>query len=292
MFELYQARKDYGEAFVTVFPGGLVVPWKALSIQDYLQYDKDIKRGLIPEALFENEIFRKCVLNDTLVRQLDFLKAGTVTTVCMHIWQHSGPIGLDAFNDDLDAAREMLVAPGAKALHELIDVILSVFPYKPEEVYAMDYQTLLFRAVQAELKMLKAGHIKEPIRFIQKDDSQEKPNQARIPFADLNTEEEASEPKIDAKALWDKQQNTGQPIRNDRWWDESPVLEADKKHRINFSGDRVAADETFLDSHDLLEPPEVRQWILEQKTDGSRAKMIEDVSWIYPDLVDKLPESK
>ena len=98
MHRLYKIRKLYGNTYVTVFPDDFVVPWRPLSIGDFMAYHHAYLRGVIPLSHLEDEIFNKCVVDDAIVAQAPFLKAGIVTTVSQHIWQHSGPRDVTHFN--------------------------------------------------------------------------------------------------------------------------------------------------------------------------------------------------
>jgi hypothetical protein len=161
------------------------------------------------------------------------------------------------------------------------------FPYKPEEVYSMDYETFLVRVAQAESKLIKLKMITEPI-YLQNIQAQPEQRPKRL----LDN--------IDPKALWDAthpkdRQQTGevsQAIPRDKWWKISPVLEAKKKHNINFSVEKQAADSSLLDNHENAEPKEVREYLIKQKAQGHRAKLIEDARWIYKDLLAELEKKQ
>lgn len=303
MKRLYEVRKEYGGVYVTAFHDGTLVPWKPLPISDYIRYNRDMGRGLIPFARIEDEIFRNCVLDDTLIRQMDFLKAGIVSTVAVNILQYSGPTGIDAFNNDLNMARQLVCGQSAKAINELIILLTIAFPYKPEDIYDMDYETFMSRIALAEAKLMQTGFLKEPITM----QSEKKNSEKRVPFANLNPEDAKSmwesqqissskgkqpkEPKSRHSAIGNKKPMSHQASKN-RWWNESPVLEAEAKHNINFAADNQLIDKMVLDSHELNEPKEMQEYIINQKTAQSRRKMIDDAYWIYADLIEKLEAKK
>ena len=197
--DLRKLRDQYGGVFVTQLPSGRSIPWKPISIGEYIRYDLDVKRGLITQAQIEDEIFKKCVLDESVIREMPFLKAGDVSTVTYNIWQYSGPSGVEEFNHDLDIARSMLANPGTAVIHELVQLILLAFNYKPEEVYAMDYETFMTRVVQAETKLLQSGMMKKPIKLEVQGEKK-----SRIPFSNLNDEPPRS--SVDLKELWKQQQ--------------------------------------------------------------------------------------
>jgi len=299
---LHEVREEYGGVYVTCFDDGLLVPWQPLSMGDYIKYTQDYNRRVFVPSRLEDEIFRKCVVDDSLVRQLSFLKAGIITTVVLNIWQYSGPSGISSFNQDLEVARSMLNADGVRALHDLVQVITMAFPYKPEEVYDMEYETFLLRLAQSEKKLLELGAIKEPI--VMQDVNQEKGPSPLEQF--IQGEAEVKKPKIDAKKLWDRQQGLDssddpgrqlwdkhqqqaahappkrQPVQvhSKKWWSESPVLEAETQHKIDFKTEATEMQVLGATSH--------------EKVDAhiDRAMMVKDTAWIYQDLINTLNKRK
>ena len=92
-----EIRRSYGDVYITVFPDGLTVPWKPLSVGDFMRYDQQFIRMLVPTGCLENEIFALAVQDRFLIDQIDNLPAGVVTVVANHIWQFSGPFTPDRF---------------------------------------------------------------------------------------------------------------------------------------------------------------------------------------------------
>lgn len=289
MNQLYEVRKAHGDTFVTVFNDGLLVPWKTLSIGDYIKYSKDKNRGAVPSSHLEDEIFKKCVLDDSIIRQFEYLNAGIVSTVVINIWQFSGPTGVSEFNNDLQVARQMMDAPDVRALHELVQVISIAFPYKPEEIYEMDYQTFLFRLAQSERKLIQMGiYLKEPISL--QPAEEEKP-QKRNKLGKITQPDEQERPKVDVRKLWEEQQSPKKPpppklkpdevkTTGEKWWKKSPVLEAPNRKNIDF------ASEAAEDYHLALTGHEKADIHIEA------AKMVEDAQWIYADLIKELNNRK
>jgi len=246
---VYEARKKYGGGYLTVFPHGLVVPWKTLCLADYIFYTREITNHSVQLVFLEDEIFSKTVLDASLVRQINFLPAGIVSTVVQNIVQHSGPNGIDSFNEDLERMRvEILEGPSA-ALHDLVSLITNAFPYKPEEIYAMDYETFLLRVVQAEKKLIVAGVIKEPVQLLSKgEDSQKRRPRNQMDAQRIKEAfdkqirkspepQERPMPKVDRKALIPLQ-------KTKKWWKKSPVLEVPlaQREKINFRMEAAEQD--------------------------------------------------
>jgi len=279
MQQLFEVRKEHGGVYVTVFEDGLLVPWKPLSLGDYIKYTQDSNRGLIPHAQLEDEIFVKCVQDDSVLRQMSFMKAGIIATVVSNIWQFSGPTGVNEFNDDLEAARHILLTDGVRALHELVQIITIAFPYKPEEVYEMPYETFLFRLAQSEKKLLELGlFLKEPISLQVPEDKDKRRKLGKI--------EQPKKPVIDAKRLWDQQQAKSpaqekQPVKTEeKWWKTSPVLEATKEHGIDFTTEAAEQEVFGLTGHEKAD------------ADIDRASLVDDAQWIYADLLKELANRK
>jgi len=264
MILLDKLREQYGDALVTIFPDELVVPWRLLTMDEYIGYSMDRSRGMITPALLEDEIFKKCVLDDVLLRQFASLKAGTVTTVVAHIWEHSGPASIASFNNDLEMARQILHSEALGAIHELVQIVTMAFPYKPEEVYEMNYDDFIIRVAQAEDKLLKMKMIDQPLSMTEK----EKPRQIQ----------QARKPGVNLAKLWNERQTpTIKPIDPEQPfdWEDSPVLSNPPAHGIDFKREQREHD-SFSGGHEAVD------------LHIARAKMIEDAKLIYAPLIDKV----
>jgi len=192
--QIIDIKKRYGaNTHITIISDNIIIPWKLLPIFNYIQYSKEIQEGRFPLSIFEDKIFSQCVLDQSIVRQLPFLKAGIVSTVVENIWNASCSNTVEGLNNSLEEARKesRLIAP---AIHELVSTILLAFPaYKPEEVYSMDFNTLTKRAIDAEIKLLHSNIIQEPIRF--------------EPLHQEDAQEILQQPKVDPKEIWERQHN-------------------------------------------------------------------------------------
>jgi hypothetical protein len=314
MRSVFEVRREFGSTYFTLFPDGLSIPWHPLPLGDFLSYTRDYSQGIVPPALLEDEIFKKCVTDPAILRRFPFLKAGIVTTVAQNIWEYSGPAGIKDFNEDLDSKRTSLYTDGTTALQDLVQIITMAFPYKPEEVYSMEYEVFLERLVQSEKKLLQLGLITEPVTMTEKGKEKKglRIKGDPVKFADLNGGE-----RVDAKALWDaqqadKQKPTQAPISTpksspdpshelstptgemsrDRWFKVSPVLEATKKKKIDFKGDEETASMMLLDNDERASPPEVREFLLKKKMEGPGKDLQRDAQWIYKDLLAELAKRK
>lgn len=163
MNDLAYLRKIHGDnSYVTVFPDGFTVPWKALSVEDFLKYETLKTTDQYLQEQLEDEIFCKCVQDTYLVQSIDKLKAGTVGTVVATIMAYSGPTTSDELNIALDISRRQVQG----AIYQTTGMICQAFQaYKPEEVLAMDFNTFMQRAAMAEDKLQKLGIMKEPLTF-------------------------------------------------------------------------------------------------------------------------------
>lgn len=283
-----ELRRLYGgDAYATIFEDGTTIPWRPLSINDYIKYTKSINSAIIAPAFLEDEIFKKCVIEDVWKRQIDFLLAGIVSTVVQNIIQYSGPTGLDAFNADLDGARSQILDTNYSVLHELVEIILLAFPYKPEEVYDMDYETFLLRVAQAEKKLLLSGFLKEPVSLINKNVNNNMRQQRIKQFEDLKKRFE------EERGLKKKQKQENKPVVqkiNDpslnglegtgKWWRKSPVLEAPNKTKIDFKLEQAEQETLVATGWEKVDN------ILEQD------KMVQDAKIIYKDLIEGLEKRK
>jgi hypothetical protein len=166
MREILRVRELHGGSFALALPDGQIVPFRSLTVEEYFNYEQLIQAGRYPNAYIEDEIFKKCVLDPILVRQISKLRAGVVTTVATTIWHHSGPQSLEELNTALDISRSLV----SGAIHDIVVTICTAFPaYTPDMLYEMDYHTLMLRLAQAEKKLVQAGMLKEPLNFESKE---------------------------------------------------------------------------------------------------------------------------
>lgn len=161
MNETSKVRREFGNVYVTIFPD-MVVPWKPLSIGDFIEYSESVDRGLIPLSILDDEIFKKCVVDKTLIRQFDYLPAGIVTTTVYCILQFSGP--QQSIDDDLSVARNLIHSPVYSQFSQLINLITMVYQYTPSQLMDMRYEEFLKILALAEEKALQLGILSAPIQ--------------------------------------------------------------------------------------------------------------------------------
>lgn len=172
MQQPFYIRQQYGDNFCTFFEDGTEVPWRTLSLKDYLQYDQLIKFNIYPLAQLMDEIFRKCVLNEYLVINIDTIKAGIVDTVARNIFDYSAPTQIQDLETSINIARSV----SEHVFHQMIMIICWAFPaYTPDDLYAMDFATCVDRFALAENKLFKLGLITEQFNFNNNLKQQEQP---------------------------------------------------------------------------------------------------------------------
>lgn len=291
MFEqqvlLEDVRRKYGRGvYATLFPTGLVVAWRPLTLTAYLGYDAEIKAETHLMVLLEDEIFRLCVCDQIYSRQLDHLPAGVISTVVHNIWETSVPSTEEALVSSLEHARNVVYSPPASIFYEAANWIMVAFPsYTPESVMDMDHQTLMLRLAQAEKKLMALGVIQEPFTFTSPEVSKGPPPRP-------------SREKVDLKALWDSAHSPpkkgpaqpAEPIPSGprmkdlegagKWWKKSPVLEAPRKEAIDFKAEAKEAQLFGSQNWDNVDEA-IR-----------KEKMIKDARVIYKDLLAELAKKK
>ena len=195
MEDLLELRRIHGNVFISELANDQKIPWRPLSIDEYLKYDKLLRSGVYPQAYVEDEIFIKCVLSQAYTENIDVLRAGIVQQVALDILACSGPNTIQELDQLLNIYRQ----EANQVIHELVSIVCQAFPaYKPEDVYAMDYGTLMFRVAQAEEKLLRTGLISEPLSFVspEYESIREQPQQNNI-----------KKPKEDLKTQWSIQES-------------------------------------------------------------------------------------
>lgn len=184
-------RERHGDVFASNLPDGQSIPWRPLTIGEFIHYDEMVRMGRHPQAYLEDEVFNKCVLDPTLVENTKILKAGTIPAVVTAIVAYSGPQNVSEINRFLEISRQK----AAQIIHQLVSVITQGFPaYKPEDIYEMDYTTFMLRVAQAEEKLVRTGILQEPLS-IQDPDQKQDPKK----------------PRMDSKKLFDQQQQGADP---------------------------------------------------------------------------------
>jgi len=160
MKELLRLREQYGPAYAIQLPGGKAIPFRLLTLGEYLEYENLIGSKTYPYEQIEDEIFKKCVLDQSYLDFFNLLPAGEVSSTVSAIRAYSGPSSAEQFNLDLDIARRRVDS----GIHDMVGTICRAFPsYKPEDVYGMNYDTFVIRVAQAERLLIQAGILTEPV---------------------------------------------------------------------------------------------------------------------------------
>lgn len=259
MVDLPSLRRKYGPVFVTTLENGHVVPWKLLSVGEYLEYSGLLETGVYARATIEDEIFQKCVVDEYTLEHLPELKAGTVSTVVQDIITNSGPTTISELNSTLDIFR--MVA--TQAVHQTVSLIAQAFPaYKLEDIYNMKYSDFMLRLAQAESKLLQLGVLEQALFF---DDPE-----IEAPVATASEEESKASP-MDMYLSYLKQQGQ-EPI---------PVTKA-----------RPKTEQTVITSTDAKSLQ--MEMIGHEKDDNilTATQMLEDASVIYKDYIADLSSGK
>jgi hypothetical protein len=171
MLTIQDYREIYGSCFLSETPDGQVIPWKPLSIENWIKYTNTISSGLFAPPVIYEEIFRLCVLDKTFIDNIDKQKVGTIQLVVENILESSGPKGLSGLDSDIKQSRNIISTP----IHQFVSLICQAFQgYTPDNVYQMDYETLLLRLALAEDKLLRTGILKEPIELSSGEEVKEK----------------------------------------------------------------------------------------------------------------------
>lgn len=162
MLDILRLREQHGECFAVRLPDGQLIPWRALTVAEYVQYERLFHVGVYPRARLENEIFEKCVLDRTLVDEIGTIRAGVVTAVADAVMAHSGPTSLENLNELLNFSRHQ----ASQVVHDLTGMICTAFPaYTPEDLEKLDYMTFMLRVAQAEKKLIQSGLLQQPLSF-------------------------------------------------------------------------------------------------------------------------------
>jgi hypothetical protein len=203
MSSLYGLRTLYGSCYVTEFPDGVTIPWRLLTLAESTEINQMLSSGSYTLGEVENEVFRLCVVNKSFVDNMYSLKAGVVTTVAQQVIASSAPQSLQ----DLDFVLNVQRRINAEMVHQIIGWVCTAFPaYKPEDLYALDYPTLMLRLAQAETKMLRSGILNQPFQFYDPQ-TVEQPQQAAPPPT-------PAPPKVkspDLKSIFDQQRGIKTP---------------------------------------------------------------------------------
>lgn len=140
----------------------VTIPFRTLTYREYREYNQYYQNEIFQSDV-EEEIFIKCVLNNDLVENLDSLAAGWITLLAQIILSLSGPN--NDINEELKTARNI----ASNCDLYMASIICSVFnSYTIEDVFELDYPTILVRFTQAEQLLVERGFIQEKYKFNKK----------------------------------------------------------------------------------------------------------------------------
>ncbi len=276
-------RDKYGEGYLSIIDNDLAISWRPLPIGEYINYESLLQNGEIHSSVLEDEIFQKCVTNKSILQNMDVLPAGTIPIVVQNIMEVSGPLSIQHFNDLLANCRVKAQEP----LHHLVPLIIRAFPgYKPEDVYAMPFETFMFRLAQAESLLLQLGVIKEPIALL--DPNEQSKRKRSVP----------SNIPGDLKAAWDRQYKADSALEKKPPESKKPKeSSANPTKGTEFKS--VTIDSTTSPIFKTGDPVihktlnkdrvETEQAMNSEDDDGTRAKMILEAQQLYEPLISKLP---
>jgi hypothetical protein len=264
-------RRRYGDNWLTVFPDGLEIPWRQLTLQEFLDYDDLFRSGRYTAVEVEDEIFQLAVLESLYTDNLDILPAGIVSVVVAQILYVSGPSSPEQIGNDLNIARTQV----QDFISSAVTLICSVYPaYKPDEVFNLKYDVFMRRLAMAEKRLLELGILREPltVELAQPDGTV----QAQQPPQELPSQKkrreilEAQRKKIDSK-LKDLNEDTKHP---------EGVITQDKMRDSGL---------TFVP--DLSNDP--RDYELNKlKTEKAKKEAVQGLEAIYPEYFKMMKEGK
>lgn len=252
-------REIYGAVYLIKFPDGTDVPFRALSYGDFHYYNDALTHGLDFPFILEEEIFRKCVLDQAVVDNLQSHKAGTISSTVAAIMQVSGPVDVSEFNQVLSAKR----VEASRPKNHFAAIICKAFPaYKIEDIDEMDFDTFLLRLAQAEQLLLAAGMLKEPIALMEQ--VPEKPK--RVPTPEL-------------KSVFEQAMKMRDPDIN-RLSHEADRAKAIKEKGISPASQKRSDIMTLM--KDSMSPEAQDAY---SDDSNLRQQMVSDVNWIFKDLI-------
>lgn len=169
-------RKRYGDNWLTTFDN-LEIPWRQLTLQEFLDYDDLFRSGRYTPIEVEDEIFCAAVLESIYIENIDILPAGIVSTVATQIMQISGAQSPEQIAEDLNIARSQV----QDFISSAVTMICSVFPaYTPETVYELKYDMFMRRLAMAEKRLFELGILREPLAVLSAEE-QITPEQVELP---------------------------------------------------------------------------------------------------------------
>ena len=129
----------------TIFPQG-EVRWRSLPWGRFRFY-RDLFASNTNTPEIEDKLYRECFVESTLPEGLDL--AGTISTTVKSILAFSGAAFTDTLYNQLAQARGVI----STVEEQLIALVFTAFPYKPEDLEQLPWDTVLKRAAQAEIAL-------------------------------------------------------------------------------------------------------------------------------------------
>lgn len=250
-------RRKYGSVFITSITNGQIVPWKPLKMGEFLEYSELFQTGKYARATLEDEIFKKCVVDELMISRMSRFPAGIISSVVSDILKNSGPETIRELNYGLGMSR----LKARQALHETASIIAQAFPaYTLEQIYDFEYPVFLLRLAQAESKLLRLGILQEGITFEDPEVLEEAQTQAPSPAKTEHKRPAASE----LADMIERRTNT----------------EYKRTPRTIITDSEVTGSESLLLGHEKED-----QVLL-------RNEMLEDAKTIYKDYFNQLEEGR
>jgi hypothetical protein len=161
---------------------------------------------------------------------------------------YSGPQSIEQLSAHLDEQR----LQASEIMHMMATYVCQAFPaYKPEDVYAMNYDVFMLRVAQAENKLLRTGGVAQPLSFITPDGQTTAPVQ------------QPERPKVDTRNL--KEEFKKQTQKQTK---QTVIKSQDiKEHEMVYVGHEVE-DKVLLEHQMVKETATIYQDYLQQSKDG------------------------
>lgn len=259
MRELFLLRERHNSVFASVLSEHETIPWRPLTIGEFLDIQTRFSHGAYPHAALEDEVFKRCVLSPILVENIGKLPAGTVSAVAQAILAHSGPVALQDIENRLEFCRHEASA----VVHDMMALITQAFPaYTPEQVYALEYDTFMLRLAQAERKLMQIGVLQKPISFTDQQGQQKPPRIEKLP------------PPEELERAWRQQQTEKQPSRIRSRSDQLIITDSDRQEQLAARSGHEAMDAVLLEKQAMDDVPNVYKEYLEQMKKGETVRIM------------------
>ena len=159
------------------------IVYRLLTWQEYLSYTSAIDSGGTSSADIEEDIFKKCVIDDTYTECMEHLLAGDVLTVVNLILTQSGPQDVGEIDEKLNEKREAVHSLN----NQIISLICQAFPgYTPDTIEEMDWETIIERLALAESILISQNILQEPIQISGNKNTKDNSNSQYLDFDKIN----------------------------------------------------------------------------------------------------------